>query len=125
MKTFNQFQEDSLTVILEQAGKGVAAMDDQDFERWVKANPSTAEYARKVRAKFLKTYNTAKQSSGTQQTSPRGTSTASGEPFNATGKPGSPGNSQGGYSTPRNPTGNSSSGATPSATSGTDATARA
>ena len=109
MKTFSQFQEDSLTVILEQAGKGFAAMTDQDFERWVKANPGAAEKARKVRAEFLKTYNTAKQSSGTQQTPPRGTSTASGEPFNATGKPGSPGNSQGGYSTPRNPTGNSTS----------------
>jgi hypothetical protein len=117
MKTFSQFQEDSLTVILEQAGKGFAAMTDQDFERWVKANPGAAEKARKVRAEFLKTYNTAKQSSGTQQTPPRGTSTASGQPFNSTGKPGSPGNSQGGYSTPRNPTGNSSSGATPSATS--------
>jgi len=112
MKTFSQFQEDSLTVILEQAGReyaAIAAMTDQDFENWVKGNPGAAEKARKIRAEVLKTYNTAKQSSGTQQTPPRGTSTASGEPFNATGKPGSPGNSQGGYSTPRNPTGNSTS----------------
>lgn len=57
MKTFSNF-------IVEAAGSGFAQMSDTDFEGWVKENPSAAEKAQQVRAKFKQTYNQAQQSAG-------------------------------------------------------------
>lgn len=63
MKTYREF-------VTEAAGSGFAKMSDTDFERWVKANPSAAEKARKVRAAAQAQANSG-QGSFNKQGNPR------------------------------------------------------
>lgn len=74
MKTFKEFVTEA---------SGFANMSDYDFERWIKANPASAEKARKVRSQQKRTVKTPSQPQG--------------QPFKPQGKPGSQGNTQTGY----------------------------